>query len=196
MSAHVATRLAWGLFAAFVALALGTVASVAFAGGSSDTAFILLAIGYPAVGTLIASRHRASPIGWILLAIALSFAFSGFGDAYAASTSHPGVELVGWLASLSWYVWLTLAAIFLPLLFPDGRLLSRRWRPVAWLGAVALGSSILAAALKPGALDLDSAEAIDNPLGVGGAAAEVVAVLQDLSNVLLASDSCSPPPRS
>ncbi len=186
MSPRAPARLAWVLFAAVVALALGTVASIAFAGASLDDAFGLLVIGYAIVGTLIASRHPANPIGWILLAIALSFALSFFGEAYAASESNPGLELVVWLSAWGWWVWLMLAAIFLPLLFPDGRLLSRRWRPVAWLGAAALGSSILSEALRPGDLDLDSAVAIANPLGVGGAAADVVALLEDLGNVLAA----------
>jgi hypothetical protein len=41
--------------------------------------------------------------------------------------------VLGWLGSWPWYIAFGLIITFLPLLFPDGRLPSRRWRPVAWL---------------------------------------------------------------
>ena len=43
--------------------------------------------------------------------------------------------------------------IFLPLLFPTGHLLSRRWRAVAWLGAVSLLVMAVGIAVKPGTLE-------------------------------------------
>jgi signal transduction histidine kinase len=55
--------------------------------------------------------------------------------------SLPGTGLATWLDDSLWLVLLTIPYTFLVLLFPDGRLLSPRWRPVAWacgLGAVAL----------------------------------------------------------
>lgn len=59
------------------------------------------------------------------------------GDAYAAwvMTSHGEADalavLGAWLQSWYWFALLTLAFVGLPLLFPDGRLPSRRWRPAA-----------------------------------------------------------------
>jgi hypothetical protein len=41
-------------------------------------------------------------------------------------------------------------AIFLPLYFPTGRLLSPRWRPVLWLGIAYLGAAVASNALLPG----------------------------------------------
>jgi hypothetical protein len=50
-----------------------------------------------------------------------------------------------------------LLAIFVPLVFPDGRLPSRRWRPLIWLVVAALAVYVVDAALEPGGPD---------PLGV------------------------------
>jgi hypothetical protein len=46
---------------------------------------------------------------------------------------------MSWVGSCLWYIALGLAGTFLLLLFPDGRLPSPRWRPVAWATGVDLG---------------------------------------------------------
>ena len=80
-----------------------------------------------------------------------------------------------------------LVFVFLPLLLPDGRLPSKRWRPVAWAGA-ALYAYPLAFAFLPGPLLWDEALS-DNPLGIGSLApfgdAIVVAWLTTVGLVLL-----------
>src|SRR5215217_9723782 len=48
----------------------------------------------------------------------------------------PGGGLAVWVSHWAWAPGLGLALTFVPLLFPDGRLPSRRWRPVAWLSAI------------------------------------------------------------
>ena len=45
---------------------------------------------------------------------------------------------MSWLSPWVWAPGLGLILVFLPLLFPDGRLPSRRWRPVAWLGGTSI----------------------------------------------------------
>jgi len=66
------------------------------------------------------------------------------------------------------------AATFVLLLFPDGRLPSRRWRPVVWLSGAALTATVVGLALTPGQIE-DTA--VTNPLGVapGTAAMEALA---------------------
>jgi hypothetical protein len=49
--------------------------------------------------------------------------------------SLPGGEVASWLGSWTNVPGIVLTTVFLPLLFPDGHVASRRWRPVAWLGA-------------------------------------------------------------
>ena len=50
-------------------------------------------------------------------------------------------------ANLSWMPFILVPATFLLLLFPDGRLLSRRWRPVAWCAAVGIAANFVAEGL-------------------------------------------------
>jgi signal transduction histidine kinase len=99
----------------------------------------LAALPFPIVGALIARRHPDNPIGWILLVIGLSEGLSlaiaeyAWGALIVRPNSLPlGAELA-WAASWTWMPGAVLLLTFLLLLFPDGRLPSRRWRPVVGL---------------------------------------------------------------
>jgi hypothetical protein len=94
---------------------------------------------------LIISRRPGNAVGWLLGLIELSLAAAMFTDQYAlyglatAPGSLPAAQTAGWAAGVLATVTVLLLA-FLVLLFPDGRLPSRRWRPVLWaLGVVTLG---------------------------------------------------------
>ena len=54
--------------------------------------------------------------------------------------------LVAWLGEWVWIAGVGPVGTFGLLLFPNGRLPSRRWRPVAWLAAAGLASRIGAVA--------------------------------------------------
>jgi hypothetical protein len=174
--------LAWGLLGLF-ALVVAATLWLAARGGEGDEGLSALLLGYAAVGALIVSRDRRNTVGWLLLGIALAFAVQSLGEAYVTGPPNPGREYVGWVGGWSWYVWMTLTGVFLPLVFPDGRLPSPRWRPVAWLGALALGLTIAGTALQPG--DLGLSAPVANPFGVHGTAADVVAGMEMLGNVLV-----------
>jgi hypothetical protein len=62
-----------------------------------------------------------------------------------------------------WYPGLMLVFSFLPLYFPDGRLVSRRWRPVVWLAVSATVVLTVFAAVQPGS---GETRGIPNPLGI------------------------------
>ena len=177
-------RLAWGSWAVFVAFSLGTVAVIVAGQADVGKAFTVLALGFATVGALVSSRVPENPVGWLLLAIAVSFAVQGFADAYVAEPGKPAAVAVAWVATWAWYLWLYGAAMFLPLLFPAGRLLSRRWRLAVWVASAALAASILSAAFGSDALDVESPAMISNPVAVGGALGEVVDILGTVSDYL------------
>ncbi len=143
------------------------------------------------VGALIVSRRPENPIGWILGAIGFLSAFGGFSGAYAIYTfvTHPGAlpagEVAAWFAT---WIQITTPAlplfVYLFLLFPDGRPLSPRWRPLLWFNGLLITITIVYNAFAPGPI-LD--EPIRNPLGIEAAAgiSAVVAQLIDLFTALL-----------
>ncbi len=83
------------------------------------------------VGSLIASRRPQNPIGWIICAMGLGSGIEHFAGQYAiyALLAEPasllGGEVLAWVVS---WLWVPSAGllVFLLLLFPDGRLASRR----------------------------------------------------------------------
>jgi hypothetical protein len=174
MSPRATARLAWSLLAVFVALQVLTLALIWGGPATGDQAFGVLMAGYATVGALVAARRPGNAVGWLLLATAVSFAVQSLGEAYAWSPSYPGYLFFAWLAAWVWCVPVMLAGICLPLVFPDGRLLSRRWRPVMWLGVAALATSIAGQVVKPGDMGLEAPGAPANPLGAPAGAAEVI----------------------
>ncbi|MGH3147649.1 MAG: hypothetical protein ACRDTR_17795, partial [Rubrobacter sp.] len=96
-------------------------------------------LAFPVVGALIASRRPENPIGWICLTAGLFWMLIILSDYYSAyGLARPGSVPFPVTVHALFYTWLWvptvgLVGIFLILLFPDGRLPSRRWRPLAWL---------------------------------------------------------------
>ncbi|MDQ3362908.1 MAG: hypothetical protein M3534_14830 [Actinomycetota bacterium] len=139
MSDRFYSRLAWSLFAlALLILASGLILWSPDA--SFFLAFALIAAPFAVVGALVASRRPRNTIGWLFLAFAVVAAFVASADRYAsyALVEHPGSlpggDWVAWLASGIWHPAFGFF-VFAFLLFPDGRLPSARWRPVAWIAA-------------------------------------------------------------
>ena len=116
----------------------------------------LLSLTYLLVGALIASRLPTNPIGWIFCGMGLIHAVQRFAVAYAdyaivENFAVPGGDYVAWFSSWVGSANLTLG-VLLVLLFPDGRLLSRRWRIVAWAALCGAGLAALGIAFTPGQL--------------------------------------------
>jgi signal transduction histidine kinase len=135
-----------------------TVASVAFIVGGLALAYVnrhlvparLLAwdfsdvfgdvvnLAVPVVGFVLVSRRPANLIGWLFLVAGLGLGLGFFASQYgehaliAAPGSLPAGRAAGWLSNWIWIIPFAMLA-FLFLLFPTGRLRSRRWRPAAWL---------------------------------------------------------------
>jgi signal transduction histidine kinase len=157
MGAKAAGRLAWSLALVAVVLAAGGLVFSLKSGASllsSDGAFALTVVVFGALGAILASRRPSNPIGWIYLATAFTFALSGLGDqaaTYGLVTNPgvvPGAAIGAWLSVWVWAPGAGSLMVFSLLLFPDGHLPSRRWRPVAWLGALGIVLITLPVALE------------------------------------------------
>jgi hypothetical protein len=104
---------------------------------------------FACVGGLIAARRPQNPIGWLFLAIGFFLLFPLFGTDYALRALHtapgslPGAGLVSWGVTWTWFAGIGTIVLAI-LLFPNGELLSRRWRPVAWLVAADTALACLA----------------------------------------------------
>jgi hypothetical protein len=139
---------------------------------------VALQVGFGAfavVSALLVAKRPTNAIGWIMATVALMVGIFHAGDAYTAyvmvTRGHPdALAVVGaWTGSWYWFLLLPLALIYLPLLFPDGRLPSRRWLPVAVLAGIGTLSIVVLAALADTLLVNEApGYEIDNPLGIEG----------------------------
>jgi hypothetical protein len=131
---------------------------------------VLMAITFGTVGLLINVRVPGNRIGWLFAAIGLGSALQELIAAYVlygglvAPGSLPLVAEIAWFEAWDWVPVVGVATTFLLLLFPDGRPPSPRWRPVAWLAAGAILVASILLSIQPG--PIDSAEFLDNPLGL------------------------------
>jgi hypothetical protein len=183
-SERVAPWLAWALWA-LALMAFMVMGVFRFLNASTPTAaprnplvldscFWLLFVAFATVGALVASRWPRNAIGWIFWWLGFSFLLVGASEEYALyalvteAGSLPGAEGMLWLTALFGgpLVFTVFALVFL--LFPDGRLPSRRWRPVAWIDLVAI-VCLVAWAFKPGPLENPGLVRVSNPLGIQGA---------------------------
>jgi len=176
---------AWSGLGLYVALAVGAVGVIVLQDASAESLGALGFAGWAGVGTLVALRQPDNAVGWILLATGIAFAAGEVGESYAAEPSNPGRVGVAWLSGFTTNVWFSLAVVFLPLLFPHGRLPSPRWRPVLWLGALELALGAASAAFTPGELELRQSAGIENPLGVAGGLPEAAGVLSVVLGVVV-----------
>lgn len=118
---------------------------------------VILSIGFGAfavVGALLVVRRPTNTIGWIMGAIGLMVSTVGAGGGYAAfvivTRNQPDALAVfgAWAANCYWFLMLALALIYLPLLFPDGRLHSRRWLLIAVIAGIATLGIVLPTRLR------------------------------------------------
>jgi hypothetical protein len=137
-----------------------------------ETGFFLVLLGFPVAAILILRSQPRNRIGWLLMAIALIWALCGSAaDAYARfglrddPEALPGAGVAALLSALVWVPGVGLMGTFLLLLFPNGRLPSRRWRPVAWFSGIVIASVFITLALSPDKLEVGGAPNLQNPLG-------------------------------
>jgi hypothetical protein len=178
-----ARTLAWALGAATASVVAGAL----FLGLANrpeiplvDLPFLLISLTFATLGLLISSRRPGNVMGWIFLATGVLGGLEAFFGQYAKvalapdGPGLPGGALAAWGAMLAQNSF-PISIIFLVLLFPDGRLPSRRWRPLAWAMGIFLAVTLVVGALSPGPFaEFPSAS---NPFGVEGAKASGVLLL-------------------
>ena len=160
----IARRIAWGVVV-FDALMVVLIVvsypfvrrySIQYGGEAADLLHLLGLVVQVGLGALIAIRRPRHPVGWLLLASATMFLLdqgliSNF-VIYAIDIRNraiPGGDLVGSFQAMMWVPSVVPIAILLPLVFPTGKLLSRRWRPVVWVTVAMTIVVVVASGLSP-----------------------------------------------
>jgi len=149
--------------------------------------FTLLVFGAATTGAIVASRVPGNAVGWVLLALGSGLGVAMLCGAYGEASAQRSAGRLPVDVWATWIGhWLALLAVFgstaaLLMLFPDGRLVSRRWRPVAWAGALGVGLATLGAALIPEPL---GQQEFPNPVAPDGSAADVVRGLITVTDLL------------
>src|SRR5919201_5569755 len=135
-------RWPWVVLALALAIALIGFALVPINGESvlGNTTNFIAFMGMGVVGALSLSRSPTNRVGflllWIAIAIATAFATSEAATYLEARGHQTAASWLAWPGSTFWVVGLVPLFVWLPLMFPDGRLPTPRWRIVAWAGAI------------------------------------------------------------
>ena len=100
---------------------------------------LLYILAFVIVGAMIVARRPGNRVGWVCCAIGLFTALYTFISGYTVfgtlvNPQLPALAFMRWLSNWEWSLPVTLSLFFLPLLFPDGRPLSK-WM---WLGGAAV----------------------------------------------------------
>jgi hypothetical protein len=182
MGRGAAAWLAWSLVGLSGALLVGGIAY----GSTVDAIFTLAPLlTFSVVGAIIASRHPRNAIGWLFCGIGLVVGLSSLTGGYAEywlenkTGSKSIAETAAWFSSWGWIL-LVFPTSFILLLFPDGRLPSPRWRPVAWCAGLGIVGFVVTFATDAGPLEefpqIVNPYGFDSPvLGVVGVAGALVA---------------------
>ena len=132
--------------ATYLCLAIASVA-LGLANGlpmEQDLALAPVFLLYTVVGALVAMRDPRNPIGWLLSVagvLAMTTFFVSQYAAFATTTapgSLPGAGVAIWLSLWLWMGMLG-SMLYTVMLFPSGRLPTRRWRPASWIAGLVLG---------------------------------------------------------
>ena len=185
MTERTAGRLAWTICGLAVAVMIAdqilffvtpqSELAPRFRQAGADVVDELANLGLPLIGALIASRRPKNPLGWLLIAAGTGIAISNFGYAYTVYATEvedavlPAAAVLDWLSAWCWSFSFASLPLLL-LLFPTGKLQSRRWRPVLWAALVCgslliVGACVAAtfAALTSNVPLADESSAFDDP---------------------------------
>jgi signal transduction histidine kinase len=141
-------------------------------GGTGGFAFAFAALAFGTVGALISYRLPENRVGWVFSVIGLALGVGNFFYQYADQVLYGSASgLSGGTASA------VLQNAFVPpvfgfvavalMVFPDGRLPSRRWWPAVAIALLGSTFTVAGYILRPGKLDAPF-ETVINPFGAAG----------------------------
>ncbi len=170
-SGGVPAKIAWLMCAVSTGLLACAAAFIVVNGtGIGTLMFLVSVLSCAVVGGIVASRLPTNPIGWFFLVSAFSFAALVLTDEYATYGlltelgSLPLARVMVWPQSWLWVPGAALILAFVPLYFPNGRLVSPRWRPVVWFAVTFSVLGAIYSAFEPGEIQ---GSGFANPLAVG-----------------------------
>jgi len=159
------TLFAWCVAGASLVLTIAGAAVAMSSEGAFDVVgslYFAALVATPIVGAVIVSRVPGNRIGRIVLLMGAAGGLGILADNLARAVPRPaGAEWAALVASVVFLAWLV-PLIFVLLLFPDGHLLTPRWRLAAWVAAGAWILLSLSGLLSPTNPDVN----LDNPVGV------------------------------
>jgi hypothetical protein len=146
------------------------------------------------VGVIVASRRPENPVGWLLCLSGLATSISHLSAQYAIYAllarpdSLPAGEAFVWIET--WILPIMIGLdVFTILLFPTGRLPSRRWRWLGWLTVAFVFVGAISGAVTSG--PVDGLGPLRNPLGIGGFTSGFTAVVYPMAPFLTAASALS-----
>src|SRR5215203_2757092 len=201
MSRRTASWLAWTLCALSLALTALSLLLLALNLSHPDTHIYnpwldstLNAVFFSTVGAIVASRRPENPVGWLLCLYGFAQSISHFSAQYAIyallaqPNSLPAGVAMAWV--FSWLLPIIIGfSVFFVLLFPTGRLPSRRWRWLGWLTMAFVFVGAISDAFSPG--PVDGLGPLRNPLGIEGFTYGYKVVLYPMAPFLFAASALS-----
>ena len=169
----------WRAVAVWLVAASGIVAIVVSQVANPADLIVALIIGevvvsFGVVGAVVVTHLPDNRVGWLLWGSGAVLGWATAGTAYATNSVAscggclPATLPIAVLTNMAFGPVVGVVAIFIPLLFPNGRLPSPRWRPVAWFGIVATVAFTISIAVTPGPMS----GGIENPIGIDAAGAQ------------------------
>jgi hypothetical protein len=171
----------WLVPCVWLTIAVSLVGAVAVAGVDDGPVAVILVwavpvVGCALVGGLLVVRVGRNPVGWVFVTIGVALGLGILCDSVVVASA--GGSRVVTAATAGEVLLEPLPVFVLPVLllfFPDGRLASARWRPIAWVAAMA--ATVVAAAALVGSGSSSSLLGADapSPLAQNGALGSVLA---------------------
>ena len=147
---------------------------------ASSVLFLVPGAAFSCVGAVLAARHPRNAVGWICLGCGLGIGVAVLAAQVALYGVRTGrgdaaiVETGAWLTTWDYLLFIVPLGVYLVLLFPHGRLPSRRWLAVVWLGGISALIAGVSDAILPG--PLPAQPTLQNPYAVDGASQLISAI--------------------